>query len=230
MSVCWGRFTMTSKMDFVRGGDDTKVKLFSNNAQECNNLQDQTVGARKTVIGPFEVDFAMSARQMNILASLKDFYNSQTVQSLLIPVIDQSTPVSLRALDWLVTNYSKKHNVTCLSKQNAMFNIHQGYKTALNINKRRNFDPFRRRTRLKVRHEGGVIESTIGQLNFMQWAEEHGVMKYLIDNLENIDKEMNETTKQSRQRKRQGLTKRAELTKAPTARCMVYSIESKVTF
>ena len=64
----------------------------------------------------------------------------------------------------------------------------------------------------------------------MQWAEEHGVMKYLIENLESIDKEMNDTTKQSRQRKKQGLTKRTELTKAPTARCMVYTIDSKITF
>tara|TARA_B100000787_G_scaffold57098_1_gene41532 strand:+ start:1564 stop:2220 length:657 start_codon:yes stop_codon:yes gene_type:complete len=218
-------------MNFVRGGgDDTKVKLVSNNVQQCNSLQDRTVGARNTVIGPFEVDFVMSARQMNILVSLKEFYSSDTVKSLLMPVIDQSTSVSLRSLDWLVTNYSKKHNVTCLSKYNGMFNIHQGYKTALNVNKRRNFDPFRRRTRLRVRHDGGFIESTIGQLNFMQWAEEHGVIKYLMDNLTNIDKEMNETTKQSRQRKKQGVTRRSELTKAPTARCMVYTVESKVTF
>ena len=217
-------------MDFVRDCGDTKLRLTSNNVQECMNIQDSTIGSKKTLIGPFEVDFAMSARQINILSSLKNFYNSETVNTLLLPVIDQSTSVSLRALDWLVTNYSKKHNVTCKSKSNTMFNIHQGYKAALHINKRRNFDPFRRRTRLRVHYDGGFVESTIGQLNFMQWAEEHGVMKYLIENLESIDKEMNDTTKQSRQRKKQGLTKRTELTKAPTARCMVYAVDSKITF
>lgn len=207
-----------------------KVKLASTNVQECLTLQDRTIGGSKTVIGPFEIDFTMSARQMNILMSLKKFYSSETVSTLLLPVINQSTPVSLRALDWLVTNYSKKHNVICKSKNNPMFNIHQGYKTALNINKRRNFDPFRRRTRLIVHHDGGVVESTIGQLNFMQWAEEHGVMRYLNDNLEDIDREMNETTKTSRQRKKQGVTKRSELTKAPTSRCIVYNVESVVSF
>lgn len=217
-------------VDFVRDCGDTKLRLTSSNVQECMNIQDSTIGSKRTLIGPFEVDFAMSARQMNILASLKDFYSSDTVNTLLLPVIEQSTSVSLRALDWLVTNYSKKHNVTCKSKSNHMFNIHQGYKAALHINKRRNFDPFRRRTRLRVHYDGGFVESTIGQLNFMQWAEEHGVMKYLIENLDSIDKEMNDTTKQSRQRKKQGLTRRTELTKAPTARCMVYTVDSKITF
>ena len=118
-------------MDFVRDCGDTKLRLTSNNVQECMNIQDSTIGSKKTLIGPFEVDFAMSARQINILTSLKHFYNSETVNTLLLPVIDQSTSVSLRALDWLVTNYSKKHNVTCKSKSNTMFNIHQGYKACL---------------------------------------------------------------------------------------------------
>lgn len=217
-------------MHFIRMNGETTVKLGSTNVQECINMQDKTMGARKTVIGPFEVDFKMSARQINILVSLKDYYTSDMVTALLVPVISQSSRVSLRALDWLVTNYSKKHNVVCSTGTNSMFNIHHGYKAALNTNKRRNFDPFRRRMRLKVHYEGGEIESTIGQLNFLHWAQEHGVMKYLIDNLESIDREMNETTKVSRQKKKQGITKRSELTKAPSARCMVYNIESKFTF
>jgi hypothetical protein len=188
------------------------------------------VGENTVTIGPFEVDFAMSARQINILVSLKDYYTSNIVKTVLVPLINQTTPVSLRALDWLVTNYSKKHNVVCSSPNVKMFNIHQGYKTALNMNKRRNFDPFRRRMRLKVHYEDGFVESTIGQLNFLYWAQKHGIMAYLIENLQSIDKEMNETTKLSRQNKKRGITKRSELTKAPTARCMVYSVESKVSF
>ena len=217
-------------MEFVRASEDSTVRLAANNIHECMNIQDKTIGGSKTRIGPFEIDFVMSTRQIHILNSLKNYYDTEVVESLLLPMINQTTPVSLRALDWLVTNYSKKHNVTCRSLKDVMFNIHHGYKTALNINKRRNFDPFRRRMRLKVHYKGGTAESTVGQLNFLQWAQEYGVLKYLTDNLDCIDQEMNETTKTSRQRKKQGLTRRSELSKAPSARCMVYNVQSRVAF
>ena len=102
---------------FVKDGNErAKMSFRSNTAQECMALQDNTVGNEKICIGPFESSFKLSVRQYNILNNLQNYYTSERLQSILVPLLQQKTSTSLRALDWLVTNYSKKHNVVCPGK------------------------------------------------------------------------------------------------------------------
>jgi hypothetical protein len=186
-------------------------------------------------IGPFDGDFAPTPRQRTILSSLASYYSTEVQQKLLAPMLSQTTGTSLRALDWLVTNFSKRHNVVCRDTRGRLFNIHQGYKVALSVNKRRHFDPFRRRTRVRVQSDRGeVLESTVGQLNFLHWASERGVLGYLDAHTAVVEAEMNETTRVSRQhratRPNASRSKRGELTKAPSAPCSVYRASTTVTF
>ena len=44
--------------------------------------------------------------------SLINFYSNKSNLDILLPIIEQKSNISLRILDWLVTNYSKKYNVT----------------------------------------------------------------------------------------------------------------------
>ena len=71
----------------------------------------------------------------------------------------QSSPISLRALDWAVVNWSKQHNIVCTSiVPGQMVNIHHSYRSALKYWKRRLFDPFRRRSRITVTIDGETLK------------------------------------------------------------------------
>lgn len=215
---------------FAECKSSNPVKLVTTNAVQCMQLQDETAGAQTHVIGQFESGFKLTDRQVKILSSLVGYYTDEKVTDLLLPVLQHQSPISLRALDWLVTNYSKKYNVICRTRNGGMFNIHQGYRNALVVNKRRNFDPFRRRLRITVRSGGQELESTVGQLNFMCWAKENGVVDYLLENLEHIEEDMNATTRLARLNKtlNRSPSKRAELTRPPAGRCVVYSSSAMV--
>ena len=92
----------------------------------------------------------LSQRQVSILRRIHLFFTPEIIANMLIPLINQQCGISLRSLDWLVTNYAKKHNIVCRARNQTMFNIYHGYKVALTHFRRRNFDPFRRRSRIEL--------------------------------------------------------------------------------
>ena len=85
--------------------------------------------------------------------------------------------ISLRILDWFVTNYSKKYNISygvTLNNKNKNFIVYLDYKSQLKAYSKKQFDPFCRRERiLFFDHEGKEIITTVGQLNFFGWALEN---------------------------------------------------------
>ena len=177
----------------------------------------------------------ITQRQISILNKLTPFYTEEIIQKMLLPLINQSSNISLRSLDWLVTNYAKKHNIVCATHSNELFNIYHGYKIALAHYRRRNFDPFRRRQRIHLRFNDTTYETTVGQCNFLQWAFVNGVLKYAIDNSIFIEKDMNQASlKHKLELKKQYANgtpyKRQELSSAPKCKCSVYQIDSQVSF
>lgn len=187
-------------------------------------------------IGIFEVNASINQRQRSILNRLTSFYTEDTVKEILIPMISQSSEISLRSLDWLVTNFAKKHNIVCHTKNGSIFNIYHSYKLSLTHFRRRNFDPFRRRQRINIRLSAqDYIETTVGQVNFMHWAYVNGVLEYAIANSDAIDQDMNTATSiQKLEKKRQLATgickRRRELSKAPRSKCSVYQIDTHISF
>lgn len=185
-------------------------------------------------IGPFVLCNA-TQRQITIMSRICPAMVESVMEKHLIPLLTQESEISLRALDWLVTNYSKKNNIVCKTKHGSLFNIYHGYKTALSHFRRRNFDPFRRRQRITLNVNDSSYETTVGQCNFVHWAYQCGVLQYAIDNSEAIEKDMNVAAMAHKSERRLQIEKgiphkRRELSKAPTAKCSVYQIESHVTF
>lgn len=189
---------------------------------------------KSDVIGPFVLTHA-TQRQISIINRIEQTLTDAIIRDNIVPLITQQSDISLRALDWLVTNYSKKFNIVCKTKSGKLFNIYHGYKVALSHFRRRNFDPFRRRTRIMLKFDQMCHETTVGQCNFIHWAYQSGVLQYACENSKDIEKDMNIAAiihKTERKNKRdKGIPhQRTELSKAPITKCSVYKIDSNVTF
>ena len=226
-------------MSFVRDQTATHIIMRANTATDCMHKQDRSAGSCVVVIGVFRVTHELTAVQSQILHRLKNFYCELDNDHFVCNVIAQRSAVSLRASDWLVTNLSKKHNI-CLAAS-SVFNIHQNYKTALQQYRRRNFDPFRRRLRIQMSIDGQASDTTVGQLTFMHWAFESGVLAYARTHVRSIEEDMNETaaaSKKRREREGEGESekgsgserKRNELSHAPKTKCNIFTAGVRVSF
>ena len=129
------------------------------------------------------------------MRSLQAYYTEDVLRNVLVPIItntDNNTRrVSLRALDWLVTNYAKKRPVIYKVKPQGMperlVNVYTEYKTLLWKFRRAHFDPFRRRHRIRFKLDGVTYSTTVGQLNFMFWASRYGVLDYARAHITDIE-------------------------------------------
>ncbi len=106
-----------------------------------------------------------------------------------------NTKLSLRLLDWLITNYSKTHNVIYNINVNGVtksFNMYLNYKTQLKAFSKKQFDPFQRRDRIRLNIKNQVILTTVGQLNFFKWAIQNNVIDFAEKNIQLIENDMNQ--------------------------------------
>lgn len=122
---------------------------------------------------------------------------------LMLSVINGTTNISLRIMDWFVTNYSKKHytvydlvgsgNGAGASGVAKRFKVYVDYKLKLRAYSKKRFDPFCRWDRINVPHKNGstYIQTTLGQLNFFKWAIENEVLRYIEENYTAIETDMN---------------------------------------
>jgi hypothetical protein len=180
---------------------------------------------------------SLSRREASLLARLEAEYTPQLVADVLAPLVEQTCPVSLRCLDWAVTNWSKQHNVVCSSSvPGQVTNVHHAYRATLTFWTRKLFDPFRRRSRIGVRlGDGTVVDTTLGQANFALWAYRTGVLAYVLGHVETIEADMNAVAqkhkKERREAARKGMRrKRTELTASPRSMCVAYVAPSRVEF
>lgn len=139
---------------------------------------------------------------VNLLyTSLKDFYGTDAKKlKKILPIINGESPISIRLIDWFVTNYCKKNNVMyCTSSKEEPLNVWIDYKCQLKGWSKKFFDPFCRRDRISYNYidsnEKKVLITTIGQLNFFKWAIENKIVDYIKKHLEEIEKDMSENCK-----------------------------------
>ncbi len=134
----------------------------------------------------------VQGKQDFIVRWLQDFYNQPGHLEAVLPVLTGQSPVSLRLIDWFVTNYSKKFNVS-YPLEGRQFMVHFHYKRELKAYSKRLFDPFCRRERIsfQVRGQPPIEETTVGQLNFFRWAIEKGVVNYILEHATAIEADMN---------------------------------------
>jgi len=135
-------------------------------------------------------------KQELIIQSLQIFYSNRSDLVELLKIIEGESLMSLRLIDWFVTNYAKFHNISYIHKGQEFF-VYIDYKNQLKAYSKKLFDPFCRRERILFQI-GSIpaFVTTVGKLNFFRWAIEKGVLDYIQLNLSNIEKEMNQSAKE----------------------------------
>ena len=128
-------------------------------------------------------------RRELLVLSLQRFYTSRLDLESLVPILKGEGDLSLRLIDWFVTNYAKKHHVSYVLNSQE-FIVYLNYKSQLKAFSKKLFDPFCRRERILFQC-GNLepFETTVGQLNFFRWAFEKDVLSYIRQNLADIVKE-----------------------------------------
>jgi hypothetical protein len=126
----------------------------------------------------------------------------------MISIINGESMISLRIVDWFVTNFAKKYYTvydvpdTLRPTETTRFKVYNDYKLKLKAYAKRRFDPFCRWERISIPcSDDSSMETTIGQLNFFKWAIENGIIQYIEENYETIERDMNERNSLSKNRK-----------------------------
>ena len=167
-----------------------------------------------------------------LMISLNKFYENPQYLEKFNKIVNGDSKISLRIIDWFVTNYSKKNNISypVLTKHKTItkihtyeedtddnkqkivpkhkkiqFNVYVRYKAQLKSYSKKSFDPFCRKDRITDWGPDNNITTTIGQLNFFKWAIQNNVIDYIEENLSEIEKDMN-----SNIRKKKTQTKKKE--------------------
>ena len=135
-----------------------------------------------------------------LMKCLMDFYADKSKLDEMMNIINGESNISLRIVDWFVTNYAKKfYTIYELSSErnNKMthyrFKVYNDYKLKLKAYSKKRFDPFCRWERITIPYNNdNCMETTIGQLNFFKWAIENKIIEYIQNNYSEIEKDMNE--------------------------------------
>lgn len=128
-----------------------------------------------------------------LLDTLLRYYDNERLDSIL-PIINGTSKLSIRIIDWFVTNYSKKYYSTYNVKKNDSlyrFKVYNDYKLKLKAYSKKRFDPFCRWERINIPYKDKYVQTTIGQLNFFKWAIENNIVDYIRENFEHIEQDMN---------------------------------------
>ena len=181
----------------------------------------------------FVVNDKLSFKERILLKKLQNEYTEEIAKTILVPLLTQTSPVSLRALDWSVVNYSKQYTVFCPSLiPGQITNINQAYHTCLSYWKRKLFDPFRRRSRIILKVDDKEYKTTLGQANFALFTYKTGILAYVISHIDEIEADMNKVSKMNKKlRQTTGShRKRTELTKSSEQICIAYHAPTTVSF
>jgi hypothetical protein len=133
-----------------------------------------------------------------LMRNLMDFYKNHENLNKMMRIINGESKISLRIVDWFVTNFAKKNYtiyempVSEGASETVRFKVYNDYKLKLKAYSKRRFDPFCRWERISIPYDNNsFMETTIGQLNFFKWAIENRIVDYIEDNYQDIESDMN---------------------------------------
>jgi hypothetical protein len=143
------------------------------------------------------------------MKNLLEFYKDQQQLVKMMKIINGESQISLRIVDWFVTNFAKKYYTVyhladygeTAHRNTDRFKVYHDYKLKLKAYSKRRFDPFCRWERVLIPFgEDSNMETTIGQLNFFKWAIEHRILEYIEANYESIEGDMNSRNSTSKRK------------------------------
>lgn len=142
-----------------------------------------------------------------LMKNLTDFYNNHENLNKMMRIINGESKISLRIVDWFVTNYAKKYYtiyelpVYKGSSETMRFKVYNDYKLKLKAYSKRRFDPFCRWERISIPYDNEkLMETTIGQLNFFKWAIENNIIDFIETNYQTIENDMNHRNSNSKKK------------------------------
>lgn len=151
----------------------------------------------------------LSQTDQLLMMSLTMFYHDPVNMGAVLPYMNNTSAVSLRMIDWFVTNYAKKNNIflslTAGGTSDMVvqyFNVYVNYRVQLKAYSKQQFDPFRRRDRILLEYDGGArqVQTTVGQLNFFRWLLKNGILTYIVENASVIESDMVHSDRSTYQR------------------------------
>ena len=168
----------------------------------------------------------IKSQEQWVLHRLERFYsvpgNLEKVESIL----NGTSNISLRLIDWFVTNYAKKYDVAFAAKDRYVI-VYLSYKSHLKAYSKKMFDPFCRCKRIKFKG----LDTTVGQLNFFEWIITDEIINYLETHRETVHadmesrlQELKETADKDTRRKRH------ELSNSATNSVSRHDVTVKVSF
>jgi hypothetical protein len=149
----------------------------------------------------------ITSKQALLIIPITKFFSNRDMLNKIITIL-KGESISLRLIDWFVTNYCKKFNILYnlndfkgdqpnkskdeLQSFDNFIIIHNNYKGQLKAYSKKNFDPFCRRNRIRFYYEDNkYFITTVGQLNFFKWALENYIIDYIENHIKSIDADMN---------------------------------------
>ena len=119
------------------------------------------------------------SKEQTLLKSLTKFYGDDNNLMTLKSIVQKTDKISLRSIEWFVTNHCKKQKVSYAGKDGKTFTVHMAYKSSLDGYSKKLFDPFCRTNRIEFNN----ITTTVAQLNFIKWCIEHDIINYIKKNV-----------------------------------------------
>ena len=191
--------------------------MSSSSASSCDEASAPAASAIKSTPA-----HSISLKENLLMYSLTKYYDTldESDMTLFTDIIAGKSKISLRIIDWFVTNYSKKNNIVYyvpkkkgsiknkkklspkykyqespppnLQKYDLeQFIVYLRYRSKLKSYNKSNFDPFCRNNRITQWGKNKDITTTIGQLNFFRWAIDKNIIEYIKNHLKEIEIDMN---------------------------------------
>lgn len=137
-----------------------------------------------------------------LFSSLSRFFMKPTNFKRMSSIIHGTSAISLRLIDYFVTNYSRKYNIVITRTKTASkvpdyFHVYVNYRSQLKAFSKHLFDPFRRNQKITFKFDAdNELPTTIGQMNFFRWAIESDVLEYIDGHYDVIVQDMNKAQKE----------------------------------
>jgi len=167
-----------------------------------------------------------------LLNNLTKYYSDNDFVQLdkILNILKGESEISLRIIDWFVTNYSKQQYTIKMLTNGKRLKVYDDYKLKLKAYSKKRFDPFCRWDKIIIPYKTKFIQTTIGQLNFFKWVIENEIIEYIEANYENIEADMNLRNSAAKPKTEKCRKKREELSISASKSIKKEVIEISLTF
>jgi hypothetical protein len=167
-----------------------------------------------------------------LLNNLTEFYQKEDYHHLnsMLSVLNGDSKISLRIIDWFVTNFAKQRYTVYTLTNGQRFKVYNVYKLKLKAYSKKRFDPFCRWQKIDFPYGSKFVVTTIGQLNFFKWVMENEILTYILENYKEIEEDMNARNSTVKPKTERIRKKREELSISASKSIKKEEIEVSLTF